>query len=68
MKRLTNQNHSTNPGAKPTYRIPVERFGEFSIKSHGMFTAMFGDIADKLGQYEDLGTVEELQRIIQTKK
>lgn len=68
MKRFTNQNHNVHPGAKPTYRIPSERFGEFSIKSQGMFTAMFGDVVDKLGRYEDIGTPEEFAQLKRLRK
>lgn len=68
VSRFTVKNHELHPAQKPTYRIPIERFGNFEIKTTGFFTAMFGDMADRLGQYEDLGSVEELQKLARTKK
>lgn len=62
MARLTIKNPSVHPAQKPTYRIPIDRAGEFSIKTFGRFTDMHGDMVTKLGKYEDLGEPEELAK------
>lgn len=49
-----------NPGKG--YRIPVERLGEFRILQCGSTIAMYGDIVDKLGQYEDSLSLSEAQQ------
>ena len=56
MARLTIKNPSVHPAQKPTYRIPIDRAGEFSIKT------LHGDMVTKLGKYEDLGEPEELAK------
>lgn len=62
MVRFTIKNHSVHPSQKSTYRIPIDRAGEFSIKTFGRFTDIHGDIVTKLGKYEDLGEPEELAK------
>lgn len=42
-----------------SFRIPAERLGEFRIEQSGMFIAMFGDMVDKLGNYEELISLKE---------
>lgn len=49
-----------NPNGE-SFRIPVERFGNFEIKQFGPTVAMFGDIVDRLGRYEAALTVEETE-------
>ena len=49
MARYTIGNHEIHPGQKPTYRIPIERAGVFSVKTYGRFTDITGDIINKLG-------------------
>lgn len=62
MARFTIKNPSVHPTQKTTYRIPIGRAGEFSIKTFGRFTDMHGDMVTKLGKYEDLGEPEELAK------
>lgn len=62
MARYTIGNHEIHPGQKPTYRVPIERAGVFSVKTYGRFTDITGDIVNKLGIYEDLGEPEEVAR------
>ena len=50
------------PSQKQTYRVPIERAGEFAIKTFGRFTDISGELIDKLGAYEDLGEPEELAK------
>lgn len=56
-----------NPNGQ-TYRVPVERIGEFRIDQCGSSIAMFGDMVDKLGRYEDYLTIEEAKRYASRKK
>lgn len=60
MIRFTRKNPSAHPNHKPTYGIPIERAGEFSVKTFGRFTTISGDIVNKLGKYEDIGEPEEI--------
>lgn len=47
-ERLTRKNGSG------TYRVPMVTQGELNV---------FGELANRLGQYEDLGTVKELTEL-----
>lgn len=53
MQRMTVTNHNGH------FRIPVERMGDFRIDQSGISIALFGDVVDRLGAYEDSLTVEE---------
>ena len=55
MERMTVTNHNGH------FRIPAERMGVFRMDPSGHSIAIFGDVADRLGQYEDLLTMEEAQ-------
>lgn len=44
------------------YRIPGERMGSFRFESNKYFQDFYGDIADRVGAYEDCETMEELNR------
>ena len=56
-----------NPNGE-TFRIPVERFGDFEIKQFGPTVAMFGDIVNRLGRYEAALTIEEVEAYARGKK
>lgn len=56
-----------NPSGE-SFRIPVERFGDFEIKQFGPTVAMFGDIVNRLGRYEAALTVEEAEAYARKKK
>lgn len=58
MGRFTKKNPVSHPSQKQTYRVPIERAGEFAIKTFGRFTDISGELIDKLGAYEDLGEPE----------
>lgn len=47
------------------YRIPPERIGHFEFISSatGFFQDFKGDLADRIGAYEDCSTLDELNRI-----
>ena len=62
MGRFTKKNPVSHPSQKQTYRVPIERAGEFAIKTFGRFTDISGELVDKLGAYEDLGEPEELAK------
>ncbi|RDU22184.1 hypothetical protein [Anaerosacchariphilus polymeriproducens] len=53
-----------NPGSRG-YRVPGHTAGEFRIvgMERGGDVTYFGDMVDELGQYEDLGTIKELQEL-----
>ena len=61
--RYTQKNHDGE-----TFRIPIERFGEFRIDKCGFSQAMFGDIANRLGRYEAALTIEEAEAYAKGKK
>lgn len=42
-----------------TFRAPVERLGEFRVLQSGLSIAIFGDLVDRLGEYEELLTLDE---------
>lgn len=56
-----------NPDGK-SFRIPIERCGEFRILQSGNSIAMFGDIVDKLGRYEKAISLAEAERYALTKR
>lgn len=45
------------------YRIPADRMGEFRFGSSKLFQDFFGDIADRIGAYEDCKTLDELNKV-----
>ena len=56
-----------NPGSAG-YRIPMCSQKTLRLEWQQSDLTMFGDVADKLGRYEDLGYPEELEEIIKKKK
>lgn len=58
MKRLTHKNPDGT-----TYRVPLADAGEFRVMHGRTNAAVFGDIVNRLGRYEDLMTIEEAERI-----
>ena len=62
-KRFTKQNHNEiHPSLRVTYHVPMSRVTDFEMKTFGRDTFMYGEIANQLGKYEDLGTPEEIAR------
>ena len=49
-----------NPDGK-TFRVPIERLGEFRMLQVGGSMALYGDVIDRLGRYEAALTVEEAE-------
>ena len=45
------------------YRIPACRGGNFRIEWQQDQPVVYGSIADRLGAYEDIGTIEELREL-----
>ena len=45
------------------YRIPSCRATSLRLEWQQEQTVLFGTIADRLGEYEDLGSVEELREL-----
>lgn len=45
------------------YRIPVCRGGNFRTEWQQDQSVIYGSIADRLGAYEDIGTIEELREL-----
>lgn len=60
--RLTIKNHSVHPGQKATYRILIDRVKHMEKRKTNCFDEILGDIADRLGRYEDLGEPEEIAK------
>lgn len=56
-ERLTRKNGSG------TYRVPMATQGELDLKWQQGKLNVFGELANRLGQYEDLGTVKELTEL-----
>ena len=67
-KRFTKENPHAHPMQKQTYRVPMHWVEDFEMKSFGGQTYMFGDLVNKLGRYEDLGDIEELEKKLGVKK
>lgn len=57
-ERLTIQNQQMRPGHK-TYRAPMFDMDGQPIEKE----CFFGELVNRLGRYEDLGTIEELERL-----
>lgn len=55
-KRFTRRNPNGS------FRIPVESIGIFRIEQTGRSIAVFGDVANKLGKYEELITLEDAKK------
>lgn len=67
MKRFTRETHRVHPGQKRAYIITKDS----AIQVHrGMLETYTGQAVDKLAEYENLGTVEELREALEknTKK
>ena len=56
-ERLTRKNGSG------TYRVPMVTQEELDLKWQQGELNVFGELANRLGQYEDLGTVKELTEL-----
>ena len=55
-----------NPNGR--FRVPAERLGDFRIEQSGLFVAVFGDMVDRLGAYEDLLTLQEAKEYDRKRK
>lgn len=67
-KRLTIENPRNHPMQKQTFHIPMHWVGKFRMETIGSTTYMYGDIADKLGRYEELGEPEEIAQRLGIRK
>lgn len=52
----------TRKNPNGSFRIPAENAGEFRLSQTGISIAFLGDAINKLGQYEELLTLEEARR------
>lgn len=52
----------TRKNPNGSFRIPAENAGEIRMSQTGIGIAFFGDAINKLGQYEELLTLEEARR------
>ena len=52
----------------PGHRIMLKSGIEIKILTLGHTTDITGTIIDRLGEYEDIGTIEELKRLKETYK
>ena len=52
-----------NPNGK-TYRIPASRVGSVRMEWQQDQTVLYGNIADRLGAYEDLRSPEEFAELL----
>lgn len=57
-KRLTIENPCLKPGHK-TYRAPMFDIDHQLIEKN----CFFGELVNRLGRYEDLGTIEDLKKL-----
>lgn len=53
----------TRKNANGSYRIPGNMIGTFRMEYQQEQSTIFGDIANALGGYEDVGTVEEFREL-----
>ena len=60
--RITRKNPSTVPGKQPTYRIPFASEPRWREMVSVGEKVILGEVADKLGKYEDIGEPEEILR------
>ena len=58
MERMTQK----NPDGV-TFRVPLQRGGEFRVMSEKAAQAVFGDIVNRLGEYEECLTIAEAKRM-----
>ena len=63
METLTSRLTRKNPSMKSTYRIPFVTDVMFREDHFMDERVILGVVADRLGAYEDLGTVEELEQM-----
>lgn len=56
-----------NPGSRG-YRIPMCTQKTLRLEWQQSDLAVYGEVADKLGRYEDLGSPEELEELIKKNK
>lgn len=45
-----------------TYRVPLHKAGEFRVMNERTAQAVFGDIVNRLGEYEDCISIAEAKR------
>ena len=45
-----------------SYRIQGERMGQFRFVSSKLFMDFYGDLADRVGTYEDCETIDQLNK------
>ena len=55
-RRLTVKNPD-----KQTFRLPMHEEDTMSMKTQMERTVYYGSVIDRLGQYEELGSVEEIK-------
>lgn len=55
--RMTRRNPNNG-----TYRVWLDKAGTFRIESQGGVVFAFGDLVDRLGRYEDIAPLEELEK------
>lgn len=51
-----------------SFRLPAYKAGTFRMEWQMETPVFFGDAVNKLGQYEELGTLKELKEAIQLRK
>ena len=64
MSRITRKNPNPTTDVANTYRIPFatgKRWREGKSLSEA---AIFGEVADKLGRYEDIGEPDEIEEML----
>lgn len=62
------QERLTRRNPNHTYRVPMVTQRELDLKWQQGTLNVFGELANRLGQYEDLGTVEELTELKRIRK
>lgn len=51
----------TQKNPNGTFRAPVERMGEFRMLQIGGSIALYGDLVNRLGRYEEILSIEEAE-------
>ena len=61
-------NRFTHKNPDGTFRAPVEWIGELRLNQCGNSLALFGDLVNRLGPYEELMSLDELRKMKKSKK
>ncbi len=58
----------TRKNPNGSFRVPIEEVGQFRIEQNRNSIGIFGDVVDKLGEYEELLSIQEAREYAKKKK